>query len=105
MFKGDQVTLEVGKLYSCEYYILLFPDKETVVAALGIDPGWGTERSVSEEARWWSRELGKGKPVSYVKVNLPLLVLNIEDRYVQILVGDRKGWFIFKAWLELKEIG
>ena len=85
--------LEVGKLYSCsEYFLLLYPDKET--AALS------TADKVADA--YWTRELGK--PVSYCNPKTPLLVLSVNEKYVEVLAGDCKGWIINEDWFELKEI-
>jgi len=42
--------------------------------------------------------------LSYTEKNNPLLVLNNEGKYIQVLAGDRKGWIVFKDRLNLKEI-
>ena len=90
--------LKVGKLYSCpEYSLFLYPDKDTAAAAGPAVPSAG-----AAEAAYWSRKLGK--PVICTEKNIPLLVLNNEGKYVEVLAGDRKGWIINEDWLELKEI-
>ncbi len=91
--------LEVGKLYSCsEYYLMLYPDKEAAVAVdtCGIagQPPAGTA--------YWTRKLGK--PILYVEKNVPLLVLNTKGEYIEVLAGDRKGWIVYRDWLEIKEL-
>ena len=93
--------LEVGKLYSCsEYFIMLYPDKDTAAANLGA----ATEdaRAAAVPAAYWTRELGK--PVSYCNPKTPLLVLSVDKKYVEVLAGDRKGWIINENWFELKKI-
>lgn len=88
--------LEIGKLYSCEeYFLLLFPDKETGARA---DAATATVATVA----YWSREFGK--PVGYVDNNVPLLILNTNGEYIEVLAGDRKGWIVLKDWLKIKEI-
>ena len=93
--------LEVGKLYRCsEYFLLLFPDKDTVRTSFG-----AAERDLryaALDAAYWTRALGK--PVSYCYPKTPLLVLSVDKKYVEVLAGDRKGWIINEDWLELKEI-
>ena len=91
--------MEAGKLYICEeYFLMLYPDPETA-AAVGAtaftDAPAGT-------ADYWSNQFGK--PVLYAKKNIPLLVLNNKEEYVEVLAGDRKGWIVIEDWLELKEI-
>lgn len=93
--------LQVGKLYSCfEYFLLLFPCQETA----GL-PDWfavSDPHDAAVEAAYWTRELGKS--VSYCNPQTSLLVLSVEEKYIEVLAGDRKGWIIVEDWLELKEI-
>ena len=93
--------LEVGKLYSCsKCFLMLYPDKKTAA--------WtnASERSsytlAAHDAAYWSRELGK--PILYVEKNVPLLVLTVEEKYVEVLAGDRKGWIVYRDRLNIKEI-
>jgi hypothetical protein len=93
--------LKVGKLYRCsEYFLSLFPDKEA--AAASPQCGSADAGSAAAYASAWSRELGK--PVIYAEKNIPLLVLNNREKYVEVLAGDRKGWIIFNDYLNIKEI-
>lgn len=94
--------LEVGKLYVCEeYFLLLFPDQETVGAAYAHN-----DRSAAADfgyaAAYWSNRFGK--PVFYIKKNIPLLVLNSKENFSEVLAGDRKGWIVYQDWLKIKEI-
>lgn len=93
--------LQVGKLYSCfEYFLLLFPDKETA----GSPPRFAVDRPepAAVEAFHWTRKLGK--PVYYTEKKVPLLVLSVKEKYIEVLAGDRKGWIIVEDWLGIKEI-
>jgi len=95
---------EVGKLYSCsEYFLLLFPDKDTAEAA---DRAAEAAADAAVAAAYWTRELARklGKPVSYCNPLTPLLVLSVNEKYVEVLAGDKKGWIINQGWLEIKEI-
>lgn len=100
--------LEIGKLYSCEeYYLMLFPDKTTVAGAVrsGADvavEGFYVEAAAGSVSAYWSKRFGK--PVDYAKKNIPILVLNREGEYIEVLAGDRKGWIVLKDWLKIKEI-
>jgi hypothetical protein len=98
--------LEVGKLYSCsEYFIMLYPDRETaasaaeghMIASDEVEPPVGA-------VAYWSRKLEK--PVIYAEKNIPLLVLNTSDEYVEVLAGDQRGWAICPDWfnINIKEI-
>ena len=94
--------LEVGKLYSCsEYFLLLFPDKDT--ARTSCKPAAERDlRYADADAAYWTRELGK--PVSYCNPQTPLLVLSVNEKYVEVLAEDKRGWIIYRDWLEIKEI-
>jgi hypothetical protein len=91
--------LEVGKLYSCsEYFLLLYPDKDTAAIALAITA------TADEAAAYWNRKLQNHKPVSYCNPLTPLLVLSVNEKYVEVLAEDKRGWIINENWLEIKEI-
>ena len=93
--------LEVGKLYSCsEYFIMLYPDRETAASAAGYAAAGYA--AAARAAAYWSRKLEK--PVIYAEKNIPLLVLNTSDEYVEVLAGDQRGWAICPDWLNIKEI-
>ena len=97
--------LEVGKLYLCEqYFLLLYPDQKA--SAVGAHYQDAARTSADDEGNaavaYWSKRLGK--PVLYVKKNIPILVLNSKEKFYEVLAGDRKGWIIVEDWLELKEI-
>ena len=89
--------LEVGKLYHCEeYHLMLYPDPDTAAEAATAAAGTTTA------AAYWSNRLGK--PISCVDKNIPILVLNSKEKFYEVLVEDKKGWIIFKDWLNIKEI-
>jgi hypothetical protein len=91
--------METGKLYICEeYFLLLYPDPETATAAGSSD----VRADAADAADYWSNRFGK--PVLYAKKNIPLLILNNREKYVEVLAGDRKGWIIFNDYLNIKEI-
>ena len=81
--------IEVGKLYRCsEYFLMLYPDKDTAAAAVLPIAAPSTSTSGS----------------SYCNPLTPLLVLSVNEKYVEVLAGDKKGWIINMDWLEIKEI-
>ena len=91
--------LKIGKLYSSEEYcLLLYPDKGTATGHAGAD----RHDVASALATHWTKQLGK--PVSYLEKSTPILVLNMEKNFVEVLGGDRKGWIIIKDFLNIKEI-
>ena len=93
---------ELGKLYSCsKYFLLLYPDRETAEGFYHA-AGSGCTFDPTPLAAYWSSEFGK--PVIYADKNIPLLVLNTEGVYVEVLAGDRKGWILHKYFLNIKEI-
>jgi hypothetical protein len=102
--------LEVGKLYSCSgYFLMLYPDKETADASdarASAAPAAARAREEAAEAgatvAYWRKWCGK--PVSYLDPKTPLLVLNKDKKYVEVLAGDKKGWIINEDWLNIKEI-
>lgn len=95
------MKLEVGKLYICEkFHLMFYPDQET--AAASGDGGCSRRHGARSTAAYWSNLLGK--PVSYREKNIPLLILNDKEEYVEVLIEDKKGWIIYKDWLNIKEI-
>jgi hypothetical protein len=93
------LPLEVGKLYSCsKYFLLLYPDTDS--ASLAFEAGKISEPFYA--ASYWSKQFGKS--VSYCNPKTPLLVLAVEEKYIEVLVGDKRGWIINIDWLEIKEL-
>ena len=91
--------IEVGKLYSCsEHFLMLYPDKET--ASAGAAFATSSTRAAAI-ALYWSEF---DKPVIYCNPETPLLVLSVNEKYVEVLAEDKRGWIINEDWLELKEI-
>jgi hypothetical protein len=92
------MTMKIGKLYSySEPFLMLYPDKETAVKVRR-DCG---PREILAPA-YYSKRFGK--PVSTLEPKTPLLVLNTDRKYVEVLAGDKKGWIIYQDWLDIKEI-
>ena len=96
--------LEVGKLYVCEkYHLLFYPDPDTASAAERTSKppirGGGNPAIFAD---FLSNRFGK--PVLFLDKNIPLLFLNSKKNFYEVLTGDKKGWIIFKDWLNIKEI-
>jgi hypothetical protein len=101
--------LEVGKLYRCEgYFLLLYSNnlaastaaampRSRHVAALGI-----AADEASRAAHYWSNRLEK--PVSYTEKKSKFLVLSHDKEFIQILIGGKVGWIIFRDWLGIEEV-
>jgi hypothetical protein len=99
------MTLKVGKLYSCsKYFLLLYPDKNTAAANEAHPAAVPAVPTAvpAAAAVYWSKQFGKS--VGYCNPLTPLLVLNTDNHYAEVLAGDKKGWIINEGWLELKEI-
>jgi hypothetical protein len=103
--------IEVGKLYSCsEYFLMLYPDKDTAAAAVpaaaAAVPAAAVPvahpEAVPATAAYWSKKFDK--PVSYCNPLTPLLVLSVKEQYIEVLAEDKRGWIINMDWLELKKI-
>ncbi|NDB34930.1 MAG: hypothetical protein EB023_06210 [Flavobacteriia bacterium] len=95
------MTLKVGKLYSCsEYYLMLYPDKETAAATLVAASG--AAAGAAAVAAYWSKKFGN--PVSYCNPQTLLLVLSVKEKYVEVLAEDKKGWIIYQDWSDIGEI-
>jgi hypothetical protein len=95
--------LKVGKLYSCSrYFLLIYPDKKTAASAALRSRAAAPASVVAGSASYWSKQFDK--PVSYCEPETPLLVLAVEEKYVEVLAGDQKGWIINKDRLNIKEI-
>jgi hypothetical protein len=100
--------LKLGKLYSCsEYNLLLYPDKAAARQADAVAFSFSSAVArpsilAAVDAGYCSTKLDKS--VSYCNPLTPLLVLNADNRYAEVLVGDKVVWIINEDWLELKEI-
>ena len=98
--------LEVGKLYICEYFLLLYPDwvaaADAVAAAAAPAAARRAGAAAAADAAYWSKRLEK--PVYYTEKNIPLLVLNNKKEYVEVLVEEKVGWIMVDDWLGIKEI-
>jgi hypothetical protein len=96
--------LKIGKLYICEeFFLMLYPDKDTAahsdppVSVIAAPPA-----AVDRRAAYWTRQFGK--PVSYLEKSSPILVLGIEENFVEVLGGERKGWIIYNDFVKIREI-
>jgi hypothetical protein len=93
--------LKVGKLYLCkEYFLLLYPDRETAIGAARPD-GAAAEAATTAAAADLS---SSAAAVRYCDPETPLLVLNADNEYAEALVGDQKAWIINREWLKIEEI-
>ena len=95
------MMLEVGKLYSCSKYFLLLINANDARRTHHVRL---TAEDCGLAVSYWIRELGN--PVSFCEPLTPLLVLSMTKKktYIEVLVGDKRGWFVNDGWLEFKEI-
>lgn len=101
------MMFEVGKLYICNHYLIVYSDKESalhaeVFGSAAASTGTASAASAAQAADYWSKRFKKS--VRDIENNIPLLILNNEEKYIEVLVGDKSGWIIYRDWLNLKEI-
>lgn len=106
-------TLELGKLYTCQKHLLIYP---TINAARG---GLRAEIAVAEAhvavdpaaacavaANYWSRQLNC--QITLSEPNEVFMVVDqkqINDKvFYKILLREKLGWFIWKEWLGIHAI-
>ena len=100
--------LEVGTLYNCKYYLMLYPELESARLAQTLEKHGHAcaahmyPAASTAWATYWTNELGK--PVGCVVGRTPILALRIEENFHQVLTGDRIGWIIYHDWLNFEEI-
>jgi hypothetical protein len=88
---------EVGKLYkSTDIYILCFPDEASISRATSLkNQSIGfvrSEKNAIETSRYWSYFFRA--QVSFISPDEPFLILREDDRFIEILRGDKKGWIL-----------
>jgi len=110
------VNFKTGKLYKCsECLLIIYPTREkaTVAAMMTIraqgTPWAATARTsldpslVSMAASYWSKELNC--TVRYSEQNEIFIFLKEEiieeQKYLNVLFGDKQGWIVWKNWLEI----
>ena len=102
--------LKVDKLYFCEdQYLFLYPDQNSAEASDAILPVDGrfcaavATAIAGREAAYYSKKFGKS--ISFIDKAVVLLILNnVEDKYYEVLAGDKKGWILYRDWLNIKEV-
>lgn len=101
--------MKVGKIYmSDQQHLCLYPDRESAVEVEEVGCGdpyrcGATSLACTEiSAFFWSRKLGK--PVHCIKICVSFLVLHKDRSIVEVLVGERKGFILYRKWMILKEV-
>jgi len=93
------VKFEEGKLYKCpEYFLIIYPTREKAETETTAAFAWA--------ARYWSEELGCS--VRYSEPNEIFIFLKKEiieeQKYINVLFGDKQGWIIHKNWMEIERV-
>jgi len=123
------VNFEEGKLYKCsDHLLMIYPTRENAVAGNSVAPLWGygttvaavvaarptavvaAHRTELTTAAWaaiyWSKKLGCS--VSYSEPNEIFIFLKKEiieeQKYINVLFGDKQGWIICKNWLRFERV-
>jgi hypothetical protein len=87
------MNIEVGKLYYIpDEYILLVPNREDVL--LRIVPTQAKDFA-EYQAETHSKTINKKIEIYDPNEDSVVLVLRKENNYIEILVGNKKGWFFF----------
>jgi hypothetical protein len=103
------MTLVVGKLYSCDRYLMIYPNKVGVVKAINSEHGSAAcissyEASASYRSGYWTAKLKQ--TVYYCDPGSPILVLSLckSNDCAEVLIRDIKGWIYYQDWMHIKEI-
>lgn len=98
--------LEVDKLYLCEdWYLFLYPDQKTalILSAEVAAPHNAGRLDANTCVAYYSKKYGKS--LSFIDKTVVFLVMNnMENKYYEVLAGDKKGWIIYKDRLNIKEV-
>ena len=96
-------TLTVGKLYSCDHYMICYPDVETAELTSNFKSAIGLYRSIftsdgpisalNAVCKHWEKILGK--PVIYNMPKVPFLILNDKQPFFEVLINEQKHCIIF----------
>jgi len=104
-------------LYTCnECFIFIFETKEKAIEANSLYEDAVSRTILIEEyaassfvaeakfaTQYWTKRLG-GTKVIYSNPKEPIFVVSREDKYWNVIIGEKIGWIIAEEWLELKEI-
>lgn len=80
-------------------YVMLYPDEETAISVMYSFPMGHVM------ANSWARKFNI--EIHSLTKNVPLLILRmgvVDDRLMEVLAGDRKGWMIRYPNMEFQEI-
>jgi len=107
------MNFEKGKLYKCPNSgLLIYPSTHPVVSysSQTSPPGWsassvylGTPETV---VKYWSEILNCTVRCSEPNEIFMFLEEKIVDnqKYLNILFGDKQGWIFYRKWLEIEKI-
>lgn len=89
------LALEIGKIYTCEKYLLLYPTRNM---AISYTASAGTSRGL---AAWWAA--GIDSHIVCCEANRVFVVLEVYMDRAKILIDEMNGWIINADWINIKE--
>jgi len=96
------MKFEEEKLYKCSdhYILMIYPTRENaMVAALAVG-------AVAQAASYWSDYLEC--TVRYSEPNEIFIFIKEEiieeQKYLNVLFGDKQGWIIYEDWLRIERV-
>jgi len=112
------MEFKIGKLYKCsDHYILIYPTREKA-ASSGARPmaagrsaaasrnSWAAAAVVGQAASYWSEELNCTVRCSEPNEIFIFLKEEIieEQKYINVLFGDKQGWIVYKDWMKIERV-
>jgi len=112
------MRFEVGKLYKCsDHYILIYPTREKAASSSAVwtvagrsasasRNSWAAAATAAWAASYWSEELGCSVRCSEPNEIFIFLKEEIieEQKYINVLFGDKQGWIVYKDWMEIERV-
>jgi len=100
------MNFEKGKLYKCPTYYLLIYSRASPPTESPLAAAFSCMSSIATEAKYWSNKLNC--TVCFSKLNEIFMFLKEEtteeERYLNVLFGDKQGWIINRYWLGVERI-
>ena len=89
------LALEIGKIYTCEKYLLLYPTRSMAISYMA---SAGSSRGL---AAWWAT--GIDSHIVHCEANRVFVVLEVYMDRAKILIDEMNGWIINADWIIIKE--
>lgn len=90
-------ALEIGKIYTCEKYLLLYPAKNMAISEMA-PVSIGSRRG---PAAWWAT--GIDSHIVCCEANRVFVVLEVYMDRARIIIDEMNGWIINADWINIKE--